>query len=186
MKPQINLASRSYINRRGLNALYAVLTVLFLLLLILSMRTLFSLQARQSQTETHLAEVRQTLGYLKNDKNAKQTTSELAALRQEIAWANAILLQDSFRWTALLGHLEEVITETTRIRAIQPQFKEGSLKISGVAKNVTALQDFLDRIVASPDFTDVYLFSQSRVEIKDAGGRPREALNFSLELKGAF
>lgn len=186
MKPQINLASRSYINRRGLNALYTVLIALFLLLLFLHGRTLFSLQARQSQAEKHLAEVRQTLGYLKNDKNAKQTTDELTAMRQEIAWANTILRQDSFRWTALLGHLEEVITDSTRIRSIQPQFKDGSLKISGVAKNVTALQDFLDRVVASPHFTDVYLFSQNRVEIKDAGGRAHETLNFSLELKGAF
>ena len=186
MKPQINLASRSYINRRGLITVYAALTALFLLLLFLHGRTLFSLQARQSQAETHLAEVRKTLGYLKNDKSAKQTTSELAAMRQEIAWANAILRQDSFRWTALLGHLEEVITDSTRIRSIQPQFKDGSLKISGVAKNVTALQEFLDRVVASPHFTDVYLFSQNRVEIKDAGGREHEALNFSLELKGAF
>ncbi|MGE4578606.1 MAG: PilN domain-containing protein [Desulfuromonadales bacterium] len=186
MKPQINLASRSYINRRGLNALYTLLTVLFLLLLILNGRSLFSLLTRQSQAETHLTEVRETLGYLKKDKNAKQTTSELVAIRQEIAWANAILRQDSFRWTALLGHLEEVITDSTRIRSIQPQFKDGSLKISGVAKNVTALQDFLDRVVASPHFTDVYLFAQSRVEIKDTGGRTHEALNFSLELKGAF
>ena len=186
MKPQINLASRSYINRRGLHTLYAGLTLFFLLLLVLNGRSVFSLQKRQSQTEKHLAEVRHTLGYLHNGQNAKETGSELAALRQEIAWANGILQQDSFRWTALLDQLEDVITDSTRIRAIQPQFKDGSLKISGVAKNVTALQDFLDRLVASPHFTDVYLFSQSRVEIKDSGGRSRDALNFSLELKGAF
>lgn len=53
-------------------------------------------------------------------------------------------------------------------------------------KSVTALQDVLDRVVASPHVTEVYLFAQSRVEIKDAGGRTHEALNFSLELKGAF
>lgn len=186
MKLDINLASRSYINRRALFTFYLIVSVILLVLFAFNIRYFVKLKAQRQQVENRLVEVRRDLGELDNDAPKEVSKAQMEALREKIAFANDILEKDSFRWTALLGYLEEVVTDGARIRSIQPQFKEGSLKIEGVAKSVPALRALIDSIVASPHFSNVYLFNQSREKIEDAAGREQEAVRFSIELKGAF
>ena len=132
MKLDINLASRSYINRRALFMTYVVITGILIILLLANIRYYGTLSTRQQAVQLHLREVRQTLGELQDGVPKEVSKDQMDALKAEVTFANDILEKDSFRWTALLGHLEEVVTEGVRIRSVQPKFKEGSLKINGV------------------------------------------------------
>jgi type IV pilus assembly protein PilN len=186
MKLTLNLASRSSINRRALYAFYTAVIGILVLMLALNLGYYTRLQTHNRQIKVHLTKLERDFGQMQEAARGKISPGELELLQGKIAFANKILIKDSFRWTALLDHLEEVVTEDITIRAIQPDYKDGSLKLTGLARGVSELRVFLDALFSSPHFSDVFLLSQSRSEIKDNLGRDREALSFSILLKGAF
>jgi type IV pilus assembly protein PilN len=71
------------------------------------------------------------------------------------------------------------------ISGIQPDYKGKSLNLTGMAREVEDLQQFLDKLLASEHFGDVYLLQQSRLK---ASGQSEAAgaLSFSIVVKGAF
>jgi Tfp pilus assembly protein PilN len=142
------------------------------------------LQQQQGQVEARLQELRQVRAgqqpVVETDPKA------LLSLRQEVALANDILARDSFRWTVMLDRLEEVVQDGITIRSLQPDYREGSLRLSAAARGLPQLSGFLDGLLASGYFTDVYLLDQASTKVKDATGVERPATTFSLLLKGAF
>jgi type IV pilus assembly protein PilN len=188
MKLTLNLASRPYVNRRTLYLAYAALAAALVLLLILN--SVYALRLRSSGEQ-----VRQRLAELGGQGAGEGTVTEISpeAMRKQqenIAFANDILRRDSFRWTRLLDHLEESAVEGVAIRALQPDYKERSLQVKGVARGVDELRRYIDQLMASQHFSEVYLLEQSREKDSEKSGKdsgPRAAgISFSIVLRGAF
>ncbi len=182
MKLTLNLASRSYLNRRALYFGYAIVIAALTCLLMINV---FS----SLQTLRHEGQVRQHLAGLESEQaqQAATTRKELDARQQnrllaDVAFANDILSSDSFRWTELLDRLEKVVPDRVRLRQLKPDYKEGSLRIEGDAKTVTDLRVLLDQLILSPDFTDVYLLSQSRQD----GAAGQQVIKYSILIRGAL
>ncbi len=186
MKLNLNLASRTYVNRRALLAFYGALSGLLALLLAVNVVFFFRDMAHGRRVKAHLAELDQELGAQLAEAGPEAPPEELKDLRSEIEFANGVLERDSFRWTALLDHLEEVSFEGVTIQTIQPEFKDKTLKLGGQAKGVGELRTFLDRAIASPHFREVYLLDQRTQEVTDTLGRKRQAVSFNILLKGVF
>jgi type IV pilus assembly protein PilN len=185
MKLMLNLASRTYLNRRALYGFYAVVGGLLVLLLAIGVGLLISSQSQVRQIREHLAELGREAAGKENAEGKTFTPAAYEKLLADIRFANEILAQDSFRWTALLNRLEEVVPERVAVSGIVPDYKEKSLKLTGLARGVEDLQQFLDSLIASAYFSDVYLLQQSR--LKDSG--PIEAagvISFSIVVRGAF
>jgi type IV pilus assembly protein PilN len=183
MKLTLNLASRSYINRRALYALYAVLIALLVLLLALNIGFYFRTQSQARQLKERVAEFdRELAGRQENAVEFSPAAYE--EMLEEIAFANEILLKDSFRWTALLDRLEEVVPDKVIIRGIQPEYKSGSLNLTGGARRVEDLRRFLDNLIESSQFSDVYLLQQARETGKGRNGGGD--IGFSVVVRGAF
>lgn len=185
MKLTLNLASRSYLNRRALYAFYLVASGLLLLLLAFGIGLHLRSQAQVRQIREHLAELgRETAGATQVE-GSTFTAAAYEKLLAEIRFANEILVQDSFRWTVLLDRLEEVVPQNVAIGSIQPDYKGHSLNLTGLARGVEDLQQFLDELIASAYFSDVYLLQQSR--LKAAGqGEAAGVISFSIVVRGAF
>ncbi len=186
MKLSLNLASRSYINRRPLYAIYAIVLAVLIVLLVLNLSYYFRAQAQSRQLGARISQLNQTLAKEHSKSTLKVTKAQYDSLLKEIDFVNGILQKDSFRWTDLLNHLEKVVPDGVRIRGIQPNFKDNVLNLTGAARKVEDLQVFLDHLILSPDFRDAYLMQQSRTTFKDESGREREAVNFTIVLKGVF
>lgn len=188
MKLSLNLASRSYLNRRALYAMYAALITVLVLLLTLNLGFFLRGQFQARQLKARLAELDQELaGRQEVAKGFNPDAYD--KMLAEIAFANEIILKDSFRWTALLDRLEEVVPDKVIIRGIQPDFKEGSLSLTGEARRVVDLRQLLDNLIHSPDFSDVYLLTQSRESTRGARGghgSGGEGISYSIVVKGAF
>lgn len=179
MKLTLNLASRSYLNRRALYAGYSVVGGVLLLLLVLLAVQGWQAWRQGQRLDVRLAELESAF---RRQQDADDFTPEAQArLMAQITFGNEVVGKDSFRWTALLDSLEKVIPRGARVATIQPDHKDGSLRLSGVAENLPKLQVVLDNLIASPDFNDVYLLSQSRV-----GKGASEATSFSIIVRGAF
>jgi Tfp pilus assembly protein PilN len=184
MKLTLNLADRSYVHKRTLYLFYAVVLAGMAICSAVQGGLLLRLHQQQEQVETHLRELLQS-------KAGRQPAAELEpralqTLRQEVALANDILSRDSFRWTVMLDRLEEVVQDGITIRSLQPDYREGSLRLAASARGLPQLSSFLDRLLASGFFSDVYLLDQASTKVKDGAGIERPAIKFSLMLKGAF
>ena len=186
MTLQLNLASHTYVNRRGLYAFYGISTGLLLLLLVFNISSVWRLRQHRLQVQSHLAELERKLGRERPADAAEASPAEMERERQEVAFANEILARDGFRWTALLNRLEGVAIDGISIRSLQPNFKENSLKLSGVAAGLQQMRKFIDRLLAAPAFSEVYLLSQDTTTVKDNLGSEHQAIAFSLVLKGVF
>jgi type IV pilus assembly protein PilN len=185
MKLSLNLATRLHVDPRLVHLIYALLLGVLTLLLLLNLHYLQTVQSLGEHASADLARLAQQEG--PGAKEERETTAaDWQRLEQEIALANDILLSEGFRWTALLGRLEKVGTSGVRLRSVQPDHRAGSMRISGQARGTDALGTYLDRLLASPDFTDVYLLEQGVARMRNAQGQDVQAISFALVLKGAF
>lgn len=185
MKITLNLASRTYLNRRALYGFYLVVSGILVLLLALSVGLHVRSLAQVRQIREHLAELKRETAGATQAEGSTFTPAAYEQLLAEIRFANEILVQDSFRWTVLLDRLEEVVPQNVAISSIEPDYKGNSLNLTGLARGVEDLQQFLDKLIASKYFSDVYLLQQSR--LKEAGqSEAAGAISFSIVVGGAF
>ncbi|BCR05767.1 fimbrial protein [Desulfuromonas versatilis] len=184
MKPTLNLASRTYLNRRAVNALYLILGIALVALLAWNGAAIFQSRSQGAQLRARLAELEQEMAS-RRGSDADFSPAAQQQLHERIAFANEIILQDSFSWTGLLDRLEEVLPAGVRISEIQPDYKDSSLRLVGLARNVGDMRNFLDRLMQSAEFSDVYLLSQGRVDFKE-GASQQSVVGFSIVVKGAF
>lgn len=185
MKLTLNLASRGYVNRRALFLGYFLLAALLILLLLLLANSFYRLHVYNSQISAHLEEINRDLG-LQGSATEEVTSPAYLQLQERVSYANQLIAKDSFRWTALLDQLEEVVPDGVKIRSIQPDYRQRGLKIACVARGLGDLRAFLDRLITSRHFSDVYLLDQANLMVKDTLGQEHPSVSFLVELKGAF
>jgi hypothetical protein len=184
MKLTLNLADRSYVHKRSLHLFYAVTLVAMAICSAVQGGLALRLHRQEQQVEARLQALQQAKA--SQQPVAQLSPKALQALRQEVALANDILARDSFRWTVMLDRLEEVVQDGITIRSLQPDYREGSLRLAASARGLPQLGTFLDQLLASGFFSDVYLLDQATAKVKDSAGAERTAITFSLQLKGAF
>ena len=179
MKPTLNLATRTYINRRGLYLFYGLILAVLTLVLLLNASLYLRSRSETARIEERLAELDRQVRAERGREVEGFSAEAMEALAEDIAYANGILRRDAFRWTVLLGRLEEVLPKEVLISSIQPDYEERSVRLVGVARKVKDLRHCLDKLIASPNFSDVLLLSQERTEAP-------EGVRYTLVLKGAF
>jgi type IV pilus assembly protein PilN len=184
MKLSLNLASRSYLNRRALYGIYSILFALLVLLLVFNLASYLRSQSQARQLQERLAEFDRELAG-RQETAAAFSPAAYEETLEEITFANEVLIKDSFRWTALLDHLEEVVPDKVIIRGIQPDYKSGSLNLIGAARRVEDLKRFLDNLIQSSHFSDAYLLQQAREGEKGRKGGQGD-IGFTIAVREAF
>ena len=182
MELRINLAKRPYLNRR---TTWRWLLLVSLGLLIVLGGTLYHGLTNYRQLEVvgdRVHELNQQLADLQGVDEA-YSPEAAARVRQQISIANQILVADQFQWTALLNRLEELLPDDASIVSIEPDFKSKALEITALAKETAAMMLFLDRLLASEDFSQVYLLNQAEIERE---GQAEKHVRFSLTIEKAY
>ena len=182
MKLTLNLASRRYVNQRALKRSYLLLGLLLLVVLGIQFSHLL-------KTERELAAVQQNLRNLQQQMGGN-APAQLPAdqLKKQLALhqlAGELLARDAFRWTGLFDLLERTLPVGVSLRSLSPDYKQKSLVLNGVAKDLKSLQRLLDNLHAEK-FEQVFLENQSRIEINDGRGGKLPVLSFNIKLTGVF
>lgn len=163
MKLVLNLATRSYPNRRALS-LAALLSLAVLIVALLSNLIGWVKEDNHyRRLSGRLAVLEQSLEQQQSEPATIYTPAALEAQRTRISLANRLLEEDAFRWTALLDRFEAVLPAGIRLRTISPSFKDGRVSIAGWAEDLAVLRTMLDRLLASDHFSAVRLGRQSLV-----------------------
>jgi type IV pilus assembly protein PilN len=185
MRSRLNLASKTYVNRRALYLLYAGVTAVVLLILITQLHYLVQMQNQGRLLKERISEIQQQLG-ISAESAEKYTEEQLTQLLEQIEFSNKLIIRDSFQWTGLLGQLEAVLPDNVRIVDIRPVFKDSTLGLTAQAKTVRDMRAFIDRLNESADFSNVLLLSQSE---QPADGKTRSeevVVMFNLSVRGAL
>jgi hypothetical protein len=104
----------------------------------------------------------------------------------DLSFADSLIAKDRFSWTDLLDRLEGTLTRGVTLTRIEPDYKERSLRLAGMAENVEALQRYLSSLLHSDSLSAAYLLGQETKKIKDSHGREQAVVVFQVEIKEAF
>jgi type IV pilus assembly protein PilN len=182
MEFSLNLASRSYLDRRTVRRWLMLVGGLAALLLAVNLYYALLNIRQLGQVDAHLVELDAKLMAQRSETAVAFTPENLARVNAQIEAANQIIDADQFRWTTLLGRLEELLPEDVAIRSLKPNYRDHSLQLTAVAKNTKAMTTLLDRLLASDDLPKVHLNNQALL-IEENGP---EIVEFSLVIQEAF
>ena len=185
MKVTLNFASRRYVNRRALNQLGILLLLLLLGVLFFQLSGYLQSRSQLQKYEKNLTELRQEyqqlLGETPQSLNSQLVEEQNIALQQ----AATLLKRDAFRWTALFDRMEERLPSGVTITGFSPDYKTQSLNLSGLARDLSDLQSFLNSL-HKDSFDQVFLQNQNQVKVSDGQGGEMLALGFNVKLEGVF
>jgi Tfp pilus assembly protein PilN len=182
MEFRLNLASRGYLDRRSVRRwlllIGGLLSVLLAVNLLYVYRHLHQLRLVDAQT----AEIETKLAAQRGQVPSDYTPERFARVMASVGAANQIIDADQFRWTALFSRFEELLPDNVAIRSLQPNFKDRSLQVNLVARDMAAMTELLDALLASADMSQAYLQSQSLTEQVDG----ESVMQFSVVIREAF
>lgn len=97
------------------------------------------------------------------------------ALAQEVQRANEVLRQLTLPWEELFRTLESVAGKKVALLALEPDLEKQQVKISGEARDMAALLNYIARLEEQPVFGTVYLQSH-QLQLRD----PERPVRFAL------
>ena len=179
MKYSINLASRSYVNKKALYFGYLICGIILVAGLFYNLVYYLDLQSQIDTTEVRLGELKDKILSSQGGDVADYSAARYEKVLAQIELANGILGRDSFRWTKLLDQLEQLVSGNVRIQSISPDHEKNSVKLTGMTKKLSDLKQLLDNLIKSGLYDDVLLLEQAAVKTGDD-------ISFSIEILGAF
>jgi type IV pilus assembly protein PilN len=173
----INLATRTYLDRRLVNRIGAAICAALLLILAWNINHAASNLGELRRLRADIASYESRLSSRPNGVSEKEYTRLLGS----ISFYNEIIGRKSFNWMGLLEQLELVTPEGIALSAVAPDMKTWDLKIDGRAKNFAQIRSYLDKLEDSKVFTSVLLLSHANVLV----GNQTKAVQFSISCKAA-
>lgn len=95
--------------------------------------------------------------------------------QQELKQASEVLRQINLPWEALFDSLEYAVSKEIALLSVQPNIANRAIRISGEARNLVALTDFVEAMEREAVFENVHLLSY-----KVKQGNPYRPIAFTL------
>ncbi|MRR07361.1 MAG: fimbrial protein [Deltaproteobacteria bacterium] len=178
MDLKINLSTRYFIDTRKLNVVLAAVVIMLVLVTFFCVKGVATNAGQAKQLEGELSKLQARFA-----TSAKGVSEqEYRGIIKKISVANGILSKRGLNWLLLLDRLESVVPEGVALSSIEPKLKEGTLTLSGGAKEFRNLRTFVENLEEAPWFSDVFL--QSQTEIKQ--GAEQKGVGFTVTCKVDF
>ena len=184
MEIKLNLVSKPYLNRQSVRFWMLLLGVLLVVLLLLNASYGYRNYRQLQLFVERFEELNDQLSGM-HGPSADYSPEKLVEVDVEVGLANEIIDADRFRWTGLLSRFESVLPDDVSIHSIQPNFRERTVRLSGVARDVSALTRFVDNLLRSEDLNQAFLQSHGEVE-KDSNNSNQVLTGFSILIREAF
>ena len=184
MEIKLNLASKPYLNRQSVRFWLLLFGILLVVLLFLNGSYGYSNYRQLQLFDERFQELNDQLSGL-HGTSTDYSPEKLAEIKAEVGLANEIIDADRFRWTTLLSRFESVLPDDVTIHSIQPNFRERTVRLSGMARDVSALTRFVDNMLNSEDLNQVFLQSHGEVD-KDDNNSNQVLTGFSIVIREAF
>ena len=177
MRFTINLATRTYLDRRLINRIGVGICAALLVLLAWSINRAAWDLGELRRLRADIASYEKRL----SSRPSGVSEKEYASLLSSIGFYNEIIARKSFNWIGLLEQLELATPEGIALSSLVPDKAKGDIKIEGRAKNFAQVKLYLDRLEDSKVFSSILLLSHSDVEV----GERTKGMQFSISCKAA-
>lgn len=175
MDLKINLATRFFIDQRKLSLATVGVVCVLLVLAAYNFAVLGGNAGRAKRLRADLA-----LLQARFDASAKGVSAtEYQRLLKHITAVNGILAARGYDWLVLLDRLETVIPDGVTLTSIDPNRADGTLKLSGLARNFSALRNLMENLEAAPYASSVFLQNQGQISV----GTTQQGLSFTVTCK---
>ncbi len=173
MRLSINLATRTYLNSRQLNLIFALTFFVLIVLLFMNVRQIFNDIGEENRIKGEIAAMD-----LKAGITRKQIPDQdYQRLVSHILFANNVIALKSFSWLALFDQLESVVPEGVALKQIEPDPKgKGVVKLAGLTQSFSRLRTLLENMEQSQNFSGIYLLSQSDTKV----GESQKGITFTI------
>lgn len=159
----INLATRTYLDRRLVNRIGAGLCAILIFLFAWNVYRVATSGAELSRLHADIASHEAKL----NSRPQGVSEKEYTKLLGTIGFYNEIIGRKSFNWLGLLEQLENATPEGISLSLVSPDRKSGEIKIDGRAKTFTLVRTYLEKLEDSKAFTSIYLVSHTNLTLGD-------------------
>lgn len=95
---------------------------------------------------------------------AQADAKDAEQLKRRVEFINLIIARKAFSWSWLLTELEKRSPDGLYLVQISPDFSGQKIAVSGVARSMNEVLQFVDRMSSSGSLKDVYLVKHSEPE----------------------
>jgi type IV pilus assembly protein PilN len=178
MRFSINLATRTYLDKRLLNQIcVSAITVLVLLL-----------GWNVTRMSWNLGEQRRLVSEVKvlegssNIRSGGDSEKDYARQQDRIRFFNEIIDRKGTDWLNLLELVEMATPEGISLAALTPGKKRGELRLDGYARSFAGVRQYVEKLEGSKSFSDVLLLSHQEMTVGEKG----HGVQFSVSCKVQF
>ena len=175
MRFTINLATRTYLDHRMLNRLAFSAIVILLVITVWNVTRVSSNMGELSRLNAEIAVIQGRLGA----KPDGVSESDLNRQKAHIRFYNEIIERKNVRWLDLLGVFEDATPEGISLTALSPGKKLEEWKLEGRARSFKVVQQYLEKLETSKNFSNVLLLSHQNM----AAGEKTRGIQFSISCK---
>ncbi len=173
MRLTINLATRTYLNARQLNLIFAIMFFILSIFLFINIRQISTDIGEENRIKGELAAMDRKAGITRK----QIPEQEYQRLVGHIRFANNVISQKTFSWLALFDQLEAVVPDGVAFKQIEPDSKgKGVVKLVGTTHSFSKLRTLLENMEQSQNFSEIYLLSHSDTKV----GESQKGLTFSI------
>lgn len=175
MRFTINLATRTYLDHRLLNRIAYCAITLLLLITAWNVNRVSSNMGEQSRLKAEISGAQSTLGA----KPSGISEAELSRQKTQIRFYNEIIERKSKNWLNILELFENVTPEGIAMSSLMPDKKLEVFKIDGHARSFKVLQQYLEKLETSKNFSSIMLISHQNM----VTGEKERGVKFSISCK---
>jgi hypothetical protein len=156
-----NLSTRPFYNRRAVQAVLGVLTLLVAAVTLYNVLAITRLSGQQRSLSARAVQAEDEAERLRSEAvgiRGRIDPKELNVIAGEAREANAIIDQRTFSWTELLQVFENTLPADVRITAVQPSLGQGGTFTVGVRVEARRAEDvdaFVEALEKSGSFRGV-------------------------------
>ena len=170
MRYTINLATRTYLDNRLINRIaFAVIALLFALTVWNSM-DLAANMGEMSRLKTEITAIESKLGA----KPGGISEAEFSRQKNRIRFYNEIIDRKSSNWLKKLELFEDSTPEGIALSSLTQDKKKDAWKLDGRAHSFKKVQQYVEKLEASKNFSDVLLLSHQNICLLYTSPSPRD------------
>jgi type IV pilus assembly protein PilN len=159
MRFTINLATRTYLDHRFLNRVAYCAIAVLIVIAVWNVSRVSSNMGEQSRLSAEIAAVQSRLSAKPRDISDK----EFSLQKVHIRFYNETIERKSKNWLNLLELFENATPEGISLASLSPGKNQEEWKLEGRARSFKAVQQYLEKLEASKNFSNVLLLSHQNL-----------------------
>ncbi|MEI7816645.1 MAG: PilN domain-containing protein [Desulfuromonadales bacterium] len=175
MRYTINLVTRTHLDQRLVNKFaYGAITLL-VLITGWNVSRVSSNMGEQNRLGAEIALIQNKLGA----RPSGISEADFSRQKTHIKFYNGIIDRKSLNWLSLLELIENATPEGISLSSLSPGKKQEDWKLEGHAKSFKFVQQYLEKLESSKNFSNVMLLSHQSLAL----GEKTHSVNFVISCK---